>query len=137
MDYSGYYNIILQKVTPPGRSFNGVDNEGNIYLLTRASGLTRESQIMQYKTFNAVEFNNGKVNPRRKKSNRQRSTEIIIAINYKIQITAVIIIQRCEKLRHRAEILMGWAARAHSGQVTWQVFFQPIRSKPEARSPSP
>ncbi len=49
MDYSGYCNVVLRKVAPSGRSFDGVGSGGNVYLLTRVSGLTpvaRESQIV-------------------------------------------------------------------------------------------
>ena len=49
MDYSGYCNVALRKVAPPGRSFDGVGSGGNIYFLTRVSGSTpvaRESQII-------------------------------------------------------------------------------------------
>ncbi len=49
MDCSGYYNTGLRKVASPGRSFDGVGSGGNVYFLTRVSGLTlvaRESQIM-------------------------------------------------------------------------------------------
>ena len=30
MDYSGYYNVVLRKVAPSGRSFDGVGGEGTL-----------------------------------------------------------------------------------------------------------
>ena len=30
MDYRGYCNVVLRKVAPPGRSFDGVGSEGTL-----------------------------------------------------------------------------------------------------------
>jgi len=44
-------------------------------------------------------------------------SRFIIEPNCGLLALIIIVMQRCEKIRHRAEVLMGWAARARTRQV--------------------